>query len=115
MTHAVSLLLAVVLSGCFADRAPRSPSTAVADDPSTNNDESNDQAVGDYGTVTLCVSTPHNGRSYTLDADVDDSILTTVYFPKGGNVDFDGCELDDDLAGSCEDENGKTWDFDGEC
>jgi hypothetical protein len=84
-----------------------------ADDPSTTNDESNDQPLGHFGTVTLSVIGP-NGNPYTLDADVDDNKLERLYFPKGGWLDFDACELDDDLNGECTDENGKDWTIEGE-
>jgi hypothetical protein len=47
--------------------------------------------------------------------DVEDGAVSEIYFPKGGNVDFYGCELDTDLTGECEDENGRTWEFSGEC
>jgi hypothetical protein len=40
--------------------------------------------------------------------------LQRVYFPKGGWVDFPGCDLDEDLTGSCEDEEGRSWEIDGE-
>ena len=115
MTRAANLFFVIALSACSVDREPRIPETPVADNPATTNDESNDQAVGHHGTVTLCVSTPHNGRSYTLDANVDGGAVSEVYFPKGGNVDFDDCELNDELSGECVDENGKTWEFTGEC
>lgn len=89
---------------------------AQEDDPATSNDESNDQPVGLFGDVTLCVSTPHNGESYTLDVAVDeDRTVSEIYFPKGGNVDLYGCQLEDDLTGLCEDEAGRDWQFDGEC
>ena len=84
------------------------------DDPYTSNDESNDQPVGHFGTLTMSVASLESGNSYTLDVEVDDTTVDRVYFPKGGWVDFYGCELDDDLTGSCLDEQGRLWDFDGE-
>jgi hypothetical protein len=84
-----------------------------ADGPTTSNDESNDQPKGHFGTVTLSVTGP-NGNHYTLDADVNDNNLERLYFPKGGWLDFDDCELDEDLNGECTDENGRTWTIEGE-
>jgi hypothetical protein len=83
------------------------------DDPDTTNDESNDQPVGHFGTVTLSVIGPP-GNHYTLDADVDDNKIERLYFPKGGWIDFDDCDLDEDLNGECTDENGNSWTFGGE-
>jgi hypothetical protein len=40
--------------------------------------------------------------------------LERLYFPKGGWVDLIDCELDDDLTGECDDENGRTWELNGE-
>ncbi len=91
----------------------RSEYKRQVDDPSTTNDESDDQPKGHFGTVTLSVTGP-NGNHYTLDADVDDNRLARLYFPKGGWLDFDECELDDDLNGECTDENGRTWTIEGE-
>ena len=88
---------------------------AYADDPSTTNVESNDQSLGYYGTRTLCVTNHGSGNSYPLDADMDGLEVITIYFQKGGNVDFDGCELDDRLEGECEDDEGRGWSFAGEC
>ena len=84
------------------------------DDPYTSNDESNDQPVGHFGTLTMSVASLESGNSYTLDVEVDDTTVDRVYVPKGGWVDFYGCELDDDLTGSCLDEQGRLWDFGGE-
>lgn len=87
---------------------------AASDDPGTTNDESNDQPLGYFGTLTLAVSNNDSGNSYTLDADLEDTTVERVYFPKGGWVDFYDCELDEDLTGSCWDEEGRSWTFDGE-
>lgn len=92
----------------------RKPYYAVPDDPDTTNDESNDQPRGHFGTVSLLVTNVNSGNSYPLDADVDDNELTRLYFPKGGWIDFLGCELDEDLTGFCEDENGRSWNIQGE-
>lgn len=96
-------------------RAP-SRSDFVEDDPRTTNDESNDQPLGSRGN-TMCVGTPHNGRKYRLDADLEDDfgVVRSLYFPKGGNVDFENCVVDADFLGECEDESGKTWEFEGVC
>ena len=84
------------------------------DDPKTTNDERNDQPVGHFGNVTLSVHNERAGRTYTLDADVEDAdegtmILHRLYFPKGGWIDFPYCELDEDYIGRCTDEEGRDW------
>ena len=84
------------------------------DNPNTTNDESNDQPVGHFGTVTLIVSQAESGHTYTLDVEMDGSEATRIYFPKGGWVDLEGCELEDGYAGKCIDENGRHWTFEGE-
>lgn len=88
--------------------------TRQEDDPTTTNDESNDQPVGYFGTITLRVHNPRNGNTYTLDADVNETSVDRIYFPKGGWIDFYRCELDEDLQGECEDEQGRSWVFEGE-
>ena len=92
-----------------ADRPSR------ADDPRTTNDESNDQDLGYYGTRTLCVTNHGSGNSYPLDADMDGQAVATIYFRRGGNVDFSDCELDEDFEGDCSDDEGRGWSFQGEC
>lgn len=88
----------------------------LEDDPETTNDESNDQPTGYYGTKTLCVHSYESGNTYTLDVDVsDDREVEQIYFPKGGWISFTGCELDEDLAGDCDDDEGRDWEFQGEC
>ena len=84
------------------------------DDPLTSNDESNDQPVGHFGTLTLEVTSESSGNSYDLDAEVDGTTVDRVYFPKGGWVDFYGCELEEDFTGYCDDEEGRSWYFEGE-
>ena len=116
----VTASIALVLAGCSSparpiDREPRQAITPLVDDPTTTNDESNDQPIGHWGTITMCVGTTHNGRQYTLDVDLEGLEVQTIYFPKGGNVDFIGCELDDQLTGTCDDERGREWEFSGEC
>jgi hypothetical protein len=91
----------------------RAPFVQLPDDPRTTNNESNDQPAGHFGTATLYVRNPRNGNIYKLDADVDEMYVERIYFPKGGWVDFDECELDDDLHGQCSDENGREWIFEG--
>jgi hypothetical protein len=61
--------------------------------------------------VTLIVSQEESGNTYTLDVEVEDGAVQRIYFPKGGWVDLDGCELEDDLTGECVDENGDHWIF----
>jgi hypothetical protein len=84
------------------------------DDPSTSNDESNDQPLGYFGTVTLEVHSLSSGNSYPLDVDLFGLEVERIYFPKGGWVDFYTCELDEDLYGLCTDEEGREWKFSGE-
>jgi hypothetical protein len=91
----------------------REPFAARPDDPATTNDESNDQPLGHFGTVTLIVSQEESGNTYTLDVEVEDGAVERIYFPRGGWVDLDGCELESDLTGECVDENGKHWTFGG--
>lgn len=79
-----------------------------SDNPETSNDESNDQPVGYYGDKTMQVRTPHNGENYTLDVEFDGENPTSVYFPKGGNVDFSDCSGGDG-SWECIDEDGKEW------
>src|SRR5689334_10282073 len=86
----------------------------LPDNSSTTNDESNDQPVGHFGTVTLIVSQAESGHTYTLDVELDGLEAKRIYFPKGGWVDLEGCELEDDLTGDCMDENGRHWTFEGE-
>jgi hypothetical protein len=92
----------------------RRPFVQPPDDPRTSNDESNDQPVGYLGTRTLSVCSRESGSCYILDAELDGSELSRVYFPKGGWVDFEDCELDADFHGECEDEKGRPWSFEGE-
>lgn len=91
----------------------RKPYDPKPDDPNTSNDETNDQPLGHFGTVTLLVYNVSSGHEYTLDADVDDGEVQRLYFPKGGWVDFDSSEIDSDGHGSGLDENGKEWEFRG--
>lgn len=92
----------------------RKPFVRQEDDASTSNDESNDQPVGHFGTITLKVFNPRSGRTYTLDAEISDRSVSRIYFPRGGWVDFDQCELDENLEGECADEEGRDWVFKGE-
>ncbi len=94
------------------DRLPR---PALVDDPSTTNDESNDQPLRTSGTMTLCATNQGSGNSYPLDADVDNGSLLTLYFQKGGNIDFTDCDLDENLQGDCDDDEGRGWTFTGQC
>lgn len=80
----------------------------------TTNDESNDQPIGHLGTVTVDVHSHSSGNTYTLDADVDGGTVTRLYFPKGGWIDFSDCEVNHDLQGTCVDEEGRDWGFEGE-
>jgi len=86
---------------------------SLQDNPITSNDESNDQPLGHFGTKTIRVHSAQSGNTYTLDADLDGNSLDRIYFPRGGWVDFAGCELEWDLSGECEDELGRIWIFEG--
>jgi hypothetical protein len=92
----------------------RRPHAKIDDDPSTSNDESNDQPLGHFGTLTLSVCNLQSGNCYPLDGELSGSTLERLYFPRGGWIDFLDCELDDDFNGECEDEDGKMWRIDGE-
>jgi hypothetical protein len=115
--------LLILLSACSAQSSQDEPlhskvretAPQQEDNLATTNDESNDQPLGHYGVLTLCVTNNGSGNSYPLDADMDGFDVTTIYFPKGGNVDFTDCTLDEDMTGECDDDAGKGWVFDGEC
>jgi hypothetical protein len=92
----------------------RRPFLQIPDDPGTSNDESNDQPRGHFGTLTLSVCNLQSGNCYPLDADISGTTLERLYFPKGGWIDFYSCELDDDLTGECDDEEGRLWQVEGE-
>ncbi|MBX3288321.1 MAG: hypothetical protein KF855_03155 [Acidobacteria bacterium] len=92
----------------------RKPHPKKKDDPKTTNNESNDQPIGHYGTMTVYVHNQSSQNSYYLDADVEEFELERLYFPKGGWVDFRGCLLDEEYIGECEDENGVFWDISGQ-
>ena len=49
-----------------------------------------------------------NGSCYTLDADVEDGVVTRINFPNGGYRDIDA-ELDTDGSGSGSDNEGNDW------
>jgi len=92
----------------------RSAYVRSPDDPETTNDESNDQPLGHFGTASLTVYSYESGNYYTLDGDIDDGQLERLYFPRGGWIDFYDCELDEELQGSCIDEEGRSWEIEGE-
>jgi len=94
--------------------SPRKSFTPQPDDPQTTNDESNDQPLGHFGTVTLSVTNQRSGNTYSLDADVEDREIRRIYFTKGGWVNFPACEVEEDMTGECEDEQGRVWTFEGE-
>ena len=83
------------------------------DDPYTTDDESNNQPVGYFGTKTLSMA-GENGNTYTLDGEIENGELRRVYFPRGGWVDFPGCELESDFTGACLDEEGRSWTIHGD-
>lgn len=83
------------------------------DDPTTTNDESNDQPIGHLGTVTISAVNVSSGNSYALDADVDGSEVERIYFPKGGWLDFSDSDIDSSGNGEGTDEKGNQWEFEG--
>lgn len=96
--------------GTATVRKPYAPKT---DDPTTSNDESNDQPVGHLGKVTLIVFNYSSGHEYTLDADLEEGEVQRLYFPKGGWVDFISSDIDNDGIGTGTDEEGRQWEFRG--
>lgn len=84
-----------------------------ADDPSTTNDESNDQPLGHFGSRTISVTYANSGNTYDVDADVEDGEVKRLYFAKGGWVDFDASDIDADGNGTGTDEQGREWEFNG--
>ena len=91
----------------------RRPFVVPEDDLTTTNNETNDQPRGHFGTTSVSATSVNSGNTYPLDADVDGTALTRIYFPKGGWVDFPDCELDEELSGECDDEQGRSWVFNG--
>jgi hypothetical protein len=92
----------------------RRPYERQVDNPATTNDESNDQPIGHFGSETVTAHSYDSGNTYTLDADVDGTEVSRIYFPKGGWVDFSDCELDSDGEASCTDEEGRLWDVEAD-
>lgn len=91
--------------------AVRNPYRTLPDDPATENDESNDQPLGFFGSMTIHAMYLGSNNQYALDADVFGSNLERLYFVKGGWVDFYDCQLAGDFSGICVDENGNQWTF----
>jgi hypothetical protein len=92
------------------------PTYRYSDTPSysdkyyTTDDESNNQAVGFYGTDTMYACNGSSGNCYDLDVDSDGENIERLYFEKGGWVDIDYSDCED---GFCyvEDENGNEWEL----
>jgi len=92
------------------DTNDRSNPPTFEDDPYTTNDETNDQPTGYYGTDTVEACNESSGNCYELDADFDGEMVTAIYFPKGGNLDFyDGYCEDTTCYGTSEE--GDEWYF----
>lgn len=114
-------LIMLALAACSSQAQTDTPSQVrverptLVDDPATTNDESNDRPLRTSGTMTLCATNHGSGNSYPLDADVDNGSLLTIYFQKGGNVDFTDCDLDENMEGDCDDDEGRGWTFTGQC
>ena len=94
-----------------SNRAELRRNLILEDDPETTNDESNDQPEGYYGSETITACTPHNGSCYDLDADIEDTTITTIYFPKGGYVyvNAEDCNSGETCYG--EDGDGTEWEL----
>lgn len=92
------------------DYNDRSDPPTFEDDPYTTNDETNDQPTGYYGTETVEACNDDTGECYELDADFSGDDIETVYFPKGGHLDFDseGCDGSTCYGTS---EEGEEWYF----
>jgi hypothetical protein len=74
----------------------------------TTNDESNDQALGFYGTQTMNACNQSSGNCYDLDVDISDGEVERIYFPKGGWVDIVGSDCYEELCFVI-DENDTEW------
>lgn len=86
----------------------RDQKNPAQDDPTTTNDERNDQPLGHFGNTAVEACTVHNDTCYTLDAYVDE-YPETLYFPKGGNVDMVTCDNLGEGLFVCTDENDREW------
>jgi hypothetical protein len=81
-----------------------------SDDPYTTNDESNDQPVGFFGTDTMYACNVSSGNCYDLDVDSDGEDIERIYFPKGGWIDIDSSECENEYC-YVVDENGNDWEL----
>lgn len=88
----------------------RSNPPTFEDNPETTNNETNDQPTGYYGTETVEACNESSGNCYELDADFDGEMVTTIYFPKGGNLDFDDGYCEDSTCYGTSEE-GDEWYF----
>ena len=108
----LSVMLTLLFVGCSKKEAPpEADATEDTYNSMSNNStdyESNDQPTGEYGDRTMNVGTPHNGTEYTLDVEFDGNNPSTIYFPKGGNVDLIDCSGGNG-SWECTDEEGKEW------
>ncbi len=80
------------------------PSYAGYSDDEEDSNEEQKIEDGDHQ-VEAC----HNGSCYSLDAEVEDGVVTRINFPNGGYRDIDA-ELDGSGEGSGSDNNGENWD-----
>ena len=85
----------------------------LEDSLSTTNDESNDQPTSYYGDETVNACNQSSGNCYDLDADISDDEVERLYFPKGGWVDIESSDCDNDTC-YLEDENGTEWEVERE-
>jgi len=60
----------------------------ILDDPTTTNDESNDQPLSYFGTETVIACKQSKDKCYTVDALVENDTVIEIYFVKGGRLYF---------------------------
>lgn len=87
-----------------------SDTPSYSDNYYTTDDESNNQAVGFYGTDTMYACNGSSGNCYDLDVDSDGENIERLYFEKGGWVDIDYSDCEDGFC-YAEDENGNEWEL----
>ena len=100
----ISLLVCILLS--CGNLSKSQQYNSVEDEEEYYNNEDNENNGIEDGTYSADVDyyNPDTGysASYTLDVEVQDGCVTTIYFPNDGYLDdshFDATELDDD--GNC--------------
>lgn len=78
-----------------------------------------DEAIENYwdeiknyvdGTKTIDACSLESGNCYSLDADISDGVIETIYFSNGGYLYF-SADIDESGNASDIDQNGNSWDF----